>query len=120
MIRRIRTELTPQDNFDNLKVRWGINRNNYTVSPGLYAVGSPDQASPVIVTANYKLTIDVVRRELAGQNLWVLVLDTKGINVWCAAGKGTFGTGELINRINKLKLQQVVTQNFFEFLSGSV
>jgi hypothetical protein len=36
------------------------------------------------------------------------VLDTKGINVWCAAGKGTFGTEELINRIVKTKLSQVV------------
>lgn len=108
-IRRIRTALTSKDNFDNLKVRWGINRYNYTVSPGLYAVGYPDQNAPVIVTANYKLTFDALRKELAGQNLWVLVLETKGINVWCAAGKGTFGTIELINRIKKTKLEQVVS-----------
>lgn len=108
-IRRIRTALTSKDNFDNLKVRWGINRYSYTVSPGLYAVGYPNQNAPVIVTANYKLTFDTLRKELAGQNLWILVLDTKGINVWCAAGKGTFGTGELINRINKTKLEQVVS-----------
>ena len=37
-----------------------------------------------------------------------LVLDTKGINVWCAAGKGTFGTDELIRRINLVKLHEVV------------
>lgn len=108
-LRRIRTELTSKDNFDNFKVRWGINRYNYTVSPGLYTIGYPDQNSPVIVTANYKLTFDALRKELAGQNLWVLVLDTKGINVWCAAGKGTFGTSELINRIKKTKLEQVVS-----------
>jgi hypothetical protein len=30
---------------------------------------------------------------------WILVLDTKGINVWCAAGKGTFGTSELEKQI---------------------
>lgn len=107
-IRRIRTGLTSKDNFDNFKVRWGINRYNYTVSPGLYAVGHPDQNAPVIVTANYKLTFDILRKQLAGQDLWMLVLDTKGINVWCAAGKGTFGTTELINRIKKTKLEQVV------------
>ncbi|MCG6550933.1 MAG: hypothetical protein L7F77_01300, partial [Candidatus Magnetominusculus sp. LBB02] len=28
-----------------------------------------------------------------------LALDTKGINVWCAAGKGTFSTEELIRKI---------------------
>ena len=108
-IRRIRTALTSKDNFDNIKVRWGINRYNYTVSPGLYAIGYPNQNAHVIVTANYKLTFDALRKELAGQNLWILVLDTKGINVWCAAGKGTFGSTELINRIQKTKLEQVVS-----------
>lgn len=38
-----------------------------------------------------------------------MVLDTKGINVWCAAGKGTFGTTELINRISKTKLSSIVS-----------
>ncbi len=38
-----------------------------------------------------------------------LVLDTKGINVWCAAGKGTFGTRELVNRIKITRLHEVVT-----------
>jgi hypothetical protein len=36
------------------------------------------------------------------------VLDTKGINVWCAAGKGTFGTEELIRRIVDSRLDSVV------------
>ena len=67
----------------------------YTVEPGLYSVGNPGNDSPVLVSANYKLTFDVLRRNLAGLNCWLLILDTKGINVWCAAGKGTFGTDEL-------------------------
>jgi len=37
------------------------------------------------------------------------VLDTKGINVWCAAGKGTFGTEELVKRIESSQLKKVVT-----------
>jgi len=36
---------------------------------------------------------------MPGRNLWILILDTKGVNVWCAAGKGTFGTEELVFRI---------------------
>lgn len=71
----------------------------YQVKPGLYAVGLPDAKSDVLVTANYKLTFDVVRRELKRLNVWLLVLNTEGINVWCAAGKKTFGTAELIKRI---------------------
>ena len=49
----------------------------YSVAPGLYAVGAPDRESDVLVTANYKLSFDTLRRELKGFNAWVLVLDTK-------------------------------------------
>ncbi|MCX7007315.1 MAG: mercury methylation corrinoid protein HgcA, partial [Kiritimatiellaeota bacterium] len=44
----------------------------------------------------------------AGMNAWLLVLDTKGINVWCAAGKGTFGTDELVRRIGESRLHERV------------
>jgi hypothetical protein len=84
-------------------------RMKYTVDPGLYAAGSPSPDSPVLVTANYKLSFDLLRRELPGINAWILVLDTKGINVWCAAGKGTFGTGELVRRVKAAKLDSVVS-----------
>jgi hypothetical protein len=89
-------------------VRIGINRNNYKVEPGLYASGSPGQYSEVFVTANYKLSFDILRKNLEGVNAWILVLDTKGINVWCAAGKGTFGTKELTNRIKLTSLDKIV------------
>jgi len=82
---------------------------NYKVSPGLYAVGKPDDTSPVLVSANYKLTFDVLRKELADLDCWILILDTKGINVWCAAGKGTFGTDELVDRISKTGLSEIVS-----------
>jgi hypothetical protein len=89
-------------------VRWGINRNNYRVNPGLYAVGSPNPDSDVFVTANYKLSFDTLRKNISGLNGWILVLDTKGINVWCAAGKGTFSTKELANRIRQVSLDKIV------------
>jgi hypothetical protein len=92
-----------------LKVRCGIGRNNYKIKPGLYAVGDPDDSSPVLVSANYKLTFDSLRKELKGMDCYLLILDTKGVNVWCAAGKGTFGTEELLNRIKKTKLADVVS-----------
>jgi uncharacterized membrane protein len=46
---------------------------------------------------------------LAGVDGYVLVLDTKGINVWCAAGKGTFGTDELVHRIEVTGLSDLVS-----------
>jgi acetyl-CoA decarbonylase/synthase complex subunit gamma len=80
----------------------------YTVDPGLYAVGNPDADSPVFVSANYKMSFDCLRSQLNGRDGWILVLDTKGINVWCAAGKGTFGTDELISLIEQVKLCEIV------------
>jgi acetyl-CoA decarbonylase/synthase complex subunit gamma len=80
----------------------------YRVPPGLFAVGAPTPDSPVCVTANYKLSFDHVRRALAGLDVWVLVLDTQGVNVWCAAGKGTFGTEELVQRLGLAGVARVV------------
>jgi hypothetical protein len=104
----VSTKLTVQDTLGTWKARWGIKRMNYAINPGLYAVGTPSPNSPVLVTANYKLTFDTLRKELSGLQAWLLVLDTKGINVWCAAGKGTFGTKELMARIESTKLAQII------------
>ncbi len=82
---------------------------SYLVPAGLYALGTPDYADPVLVTANYKMSYDLVRRALPGRNLWLLVLETNGVNVWCAAGKGTFGTEELVRRIEATRLPDVVS-----------
>lgn len=103
------TQLTFSDIGGSWKARWGINRMNYKVEPGLYSVGKPDTNSPVMVTANYKMSFDMLRKELKGLDAWILVLDTKGINVWCAAGKGTFGTSELLNRIAIVQLEKIVS-----------
>ena len=108
-IMTVPSELTWSDVWGDIKSRIGIARLRYAVSPGLYAIGKPDQDSPVLVTANYRMTFNKLRVQLSGRNVWVLVLDTKGINVWCAAGKGTFGTKEIVERINKVQLHNVVS-----------
>ena len=105
---RIGTRLTRSDHWGALGVRVGIGRNDYRVAPGLYALGSPDAAAPVLVSANYKLSFDHLRSRMVRIDAWVLVLDTRGINVWCAAGKGTFGTQEIINRVHQTRLERVV------------
>ena len=100
---------TLTDHLGAIGVRRNIGRMRYRVIPGLYTLGAPGPDAPVLVTANYKLSFDHVRRALAGMNAWLLVLDTKGINVWCAAGKGTFGTDELVRKINECRLHERVT-----------
>ena len=102
------TQLGIGDRLGCWRVRWGIGRKHYRVNPGLYRVGEPDQESPVLVTANYKLTFDSLRSELRGIDAWLLVLDTDGVNVWCAAGEGTFGTDELVGQIQAVELSEIV------------
>jgi len=88
--------------------RLGVNRSGHRVDPGLYTIGTVTEDAPVFVSANYTLSFDALRSALNGINSYILVLDTKGINVWCAAGKRTFGTEELINRIESTRLRDVV------------
>ena len=107
-IPQVSTELKIWDFLGAVMVRWGINRNRYMVEPGLYAAGKPDADSDVFVTANYKLSFDHLRKNLSGIDGWILVLDTRGVNVWCAAGKGTFGTDELVKRMRLVSLDRLV------------
>jgi len=106
---RVSTHLGLGDRLGSWKARWGIGRMDFQVAPGLYGAGEPGPESPVLVTANYKMSFDRVRQALGGLDAWILVLDTKGINVWCAAGKGTFGTRELASRVSSTGLAQIVT-----------
>ena len=108
-IPRIGTSLKGSDIVGTLRARLGVSRDRYRVAPGLYCVGTPDEESPVLVTANYKLSFDSLRQELAGIDAWILVLDTRGVNVWCAAGKRTFSTEEVIRQVHGVGLDKLVS-----------
>jgi hypothetical protein len=103
------SRILPGERWKAFLAHLGLRRNNQNVTPGLYTYGNPGPDSPVVVTANYILSFNIVRRHLRDRPAWILVLDTKGVNVWCAAGKGTFGTDELINRIEITGLSTLVT-----------
>jgi len=101
--------LTFHDRVGHFKARWAIHRMNFRVTPGLYALGDPSAQSPLFASANYKMSFDALRTNLKGMAAWLLVLDTKGVNVWCAAGKGTFGTDELVRKIKETQLDKFVS-----------
>ena len=104
----VSSRLRLADVLSTWRVRWGIGRMSYATPAGLYALGNPGPDSSVFVTANYKMSFDRLREALAGLSAWLLVLDTQGINVWCAAGKATFGTDELVKRIEETGLSKIV------------
>jgi hypothetical protein len=101
--------LTFANYWDHFLARWGYRRGDHRVTPGLYALGHPTPESPVFVTANYTLSFDALRSSLQGVDGYILVLDTMGINVWCAAGKGTFSTDEIVRRVEAAHLSEVVS-----------
>lgn len=105
----MKTALTFRDLLGTARARIGIDRNGYKINPGLYCVGNPTTESPVLVTANYKLSLDALRRELSGIDAWLLVVDTRGINVWCAAGRGTFSAEEIALQVQRAHLTDIVS-----------
>ncbi len=90
----------------------------HAARPGLIRIGNPGTGSPVLLTCNFTLTVRRLKRVLAGRDLWLLVADTRGINVWCAAGGGylthhqviaairTTGIGDLVDH-RRLVLPQL-------------
>lgn len=107
-IRTTTSEITASNRFDHVLARWGWRREAHIVKPGLYQLGNPTPDSMVFASANYTLSFDALRSALHDTDAWILVLDTKGINVWCAAGKGTFGTDELVRMIEYSNLAGIV------------
>jgi hypothetical protein len=108
-ITSINSNITLTNRIDHILARWGYKRSYHRVIPGLYRLGNPNADSPVFASANYTLSFDILRSTLKDLDAYILVLDTKGINVWCAAGKGTFGTDELVSRIASTGLSDVVS-----------
>jgi len=60
------------------------------VRSGLYRIGSPTPDSPLLLTCNFYMTFKQVVKALQGRHCWLLVEDTEGWNVWCAADARIF------------------------------
>lgn len=75
---------------------------------GLVRIGAPGRSSPVFVTGNFTLTVRRLRDALAGYDAWLLVADSKGINVWCAAGGGHLTHHDIIAAIRVTGLAEKV------------
>lgn len=104
----MKTKRGLEDCLGTFRARLGIARSTYKVNPGLYCIGNPSNESPVLVTANYKLSFDTLRSSLQGKDAWLLVIDTRGINVWCAAGKRTFSADEIAFHVKRTNLDKIV------------
>jgi ubiquinone/menaquinone biosynthesis C-methylase UbiE len=79
-----------------------------SVKPGLYALGQPQADAPVLVTVNYDLTVRRLLRDMQGLDAYLLVVNSAGINVWCASGGGYFTADKVISAVRASHLDQVV------------
>lgn len=77
----------------------------FDLPPGLYFIGARDDQSPLLVTANNFLTVFLLARRIGDRNVRLLLIDTDGINVWCAAGKGRFSAEEVMEKASRYGLK---------------
>jgi ferredoxin len=75
---------------------------------GLRAVGAPGPEAPVLLTGNYHLSVVKLERSLRGINCWLLVADSGGINVWCAAAGGRLTDHQVISALKTSGIEQRV------------
>ena len=75
---------------------------------GLIKIGNPDRNSPVFLTCNYHLTVERVKRALKGIDCYLLVANSKGINVWCASTGGHFTNHSVISVLKTSGIEELV------------
>jgi NAD-dependent dihydropyrimidine dehydrogenase PreA subunit len=75
---------------------------------GLSRIGNPDRKSPVLLTCNYALTVERVKKALQGLDAYLLVANSRGFNVWCAATGGHFTNHEVISALKTSGIEQLV------------
>lgn len=64
---------------------------------GLIEIGNPGPDSPVLLTCNFRLTVERVKKALDGMDAHLLVANSRGVNVWCAATGGLLTNHDVVS-----------------------
>jgi NAD-dependent dihydropyrimidine dehydrogenase PreA subunit len=64
---------------------------------GLVRIGTPGRDSPVLLTGNFRLTVERVIWTLKGIDAYLLVANSRGVNVWCAATGGLLRNHDVVS-----------------------
>jgi len=78
------------------------------IAPRLITIGSPGRSSPVLVTCNWRLTVKELLYRLRSEHLYLLVANSRGINVWCAAAGGHFTHHDVISIVKTSGIEERV------------
>ncbi len=77
---------------------------------GLVRIGNPGRNSPVFLTGNYCVTVERVKRvlEKSGIDCYLLIANSRGINVWCSAAGGHFTNHDVISALKTSGIERLV------------
>jgi NAD-dependent dihydropyrimidine dehydrogenase PreA subunit len=75
---------------------------------GLVKIGSPGRNAPVLLTCNFRLTVERVRRALEGIDAYLLVANSGGVNVWCAATGGLLTNHGVVSVLKTSGIEDLV------------
>ncbi len=95
-------------NFLNTIFHMFFRHYDFPYECGLNKIGNPGENSPVILSGNYSYTVKLLRSTLRGIDCYLLVADSSGSNVWCAAGMNEFSEYDIIDAINVADLANLV------------
>jgi acetyl-CoA decarbonylase/synthase complex subunit gamma len=97
---------------------WTLRQNLYTdpqkplqIDPGLYAIGEPNDRSPVLVTSNFSLTYFIVstEAEASGVACHLAVVDAEGLSVLTAWSAGKFSGDRVAKALREMKAAERVS-----------
>ncbi|MBI2570811.1 MAG: hypothetical protein HYV63_27735 [Candidatus Schekmanbacteria bacterium] len=92
-------------------------KRTYLVTPGLYFTGDRYcRDDPLLVTANCQLTVFLLLRNLRAIRVRLLVVDTDGINVWCAGSKGRFSNAAILTELERYPRELLTTHRFLDLI----
>ena len=98
------------------------------VEPKIYAVGEPDENSPVFVTTNFSLTYFIVSGEIenSGLSAWLVIPECEGLSVLTAWAAGKFGGDKIGAWVKesglpeKIKSRKIVIPGYVAQISGEL
>jgi len=93
-----------------LKTIWGLLFRLFPcpTKTGLRKIGRPGRDSPVLVTCNFHNTVGRLTRARRGRDAWLVVADSRGINVWCAAGGRDLDTDSVVTAVKTTGVADLV------------
>lgn len=80
----------------------------FPCNTGLVTIGHPRRDSPVLLTCNFGLTVQRVRRAVAGVDAYLLVANSRGVNVWCAATGGLLTNHDVVSVLKTSGIEDLV------------